>query len=225
MEAELAAAASAVGCLSAIVAAFEAQLGWSVPEVRGGEQWGPEPEATGQEEQTGMGIFVGTAEGGVSVLGGDVYGREEWAFPQPAPSAAVRACETFREQVRAAAASARSVSSSPLAYTGRDWPDAYTSSSCQSPISPSSPPAAVLRSVQEKRSTFKEMVWQAAEAAKPPPPPTCEGYEVADGDDYWTDDEIFIPNILPRRAKDGVHCRPTTWGPKKDGLVSRNAGG
>ena len=80
---------------------------------------------------------------------------------------------------------------------------------------------AALRKVEEKRRTFYEKVQQAAEASKPPPPPTVEWWEVADGDDYWTDDEIFIPNILPRRASDGVPCRPDSWGAKKDVPASR----
>lgn len=236
-EADVATATSVVEFFSAVAAAFEAQLwwGWPVPEVGEGEQGGLELVTTGQEEQPGMGFVVGTAEGGVSAVGGNVYGQGEWAFVQPAPaeavpSAADRARDAFREKVHEVAAarsaapvgasssSARSVPFSRLAYTGRDWPAGYASST--RPSSPSSSVAA-LRKVEEKRRTFYEKVQQAAEASKPPPPPTVEWWEVADGDDYWTDDEIFIPNILPRRATDGVPCRPTTWGPKKDVPASK----
>ncbi len=248
-EADLAAAAWAVEDFSAVAAAYEAQLLWGcpVPRVREGEQGGLELVATGQEEQPGMGILVGTAEGGVSVVGGHVYGQGqhasmsgpvqgEWAFLQPAPaeadpSAADRVREAFHEKVRKAAAagalaasataSARSASSSGLAYTGHDWPDGYTLSPCPSPTSPGKLTSTRLRSVEETRSKFREMVREVAEASKPPPPPTVHWWEVADGDDYWSDDEIFIPNILPRRASDGVPCRPDSWDAKKDVPASK----
>ena len=38
----------------------------------------------------------------------------------------------------------------------------------------------------------------AAPAAPAAPP--IPWWDVADGDDYWTDDEVFIPNIAPRQA-------------------------
>jgi hypothetical protein len=176
---------------------------------------------SGVHPSFGLGVFGGVVAGAAGEeSASDAAAAGEWAFlqpqtqaPEPADPELVRT--SFREQVHLAAAAA-GVSRSTSAGSSRASSAAAAAPSVAAASTGSTSSASSLSSASATRTSLKDMVWkaaseakareaeEAARAAEAAREPEIPWWDTEDGDDYWTDDEIFIPTFRPRRRQSPV---------------------